>query len=93
MSLDALGTEDKGRLSEVVERCARMKMDIKDQNDSIKDLVANVSEETDVDKKTINSLIKFETNAMIDANKGTLELAKEALDDVEELSYVLGLNQ
>ena len=91
MSLDALGSEDKVRLGEVVERCARMKMDIKDQNDSIKELVANVAEETDVDKKTINSLIKFETNAMIDANKGTLNQAKEALDDVEELSHVLGL--
>lgn len=91
MSLDALGSEDKVRLGEIVERCARMKMDIKEQNDAIKDLVANVAEETDVDKKTINSLIKFETNAMIDANKGTLSLAKEALDDVEELAHVLGL--
>lgn len=91
MSLDALGSEDKTRLSEVVERCARMKMDIKDQNDSIKELVASVAEESDIDKKTINSLIKFETNAMIDANKGTLSQAKEALDDVEELAHVLGL--
>jgi uncharacterized protein (UPF0335 family) len=90
MALTTLSTEDRDRLKTVIDQCARMKLDIKDQNDSIKDLVANAAEAANIDKKVLMDAIKFEFKALTSENgKGTIEDTKEVLNDVEELLHVV----
>lgn len=93
MSINALSQDDVKKLREVIEKCARMKLEIKDQTDSINDLIKNVSEELDIEKKVLREAIKYEFKALTDSGKGDIDEVKEMLDDAEELLHITGLRK
>ncbi len=91
MSIAALSTDDKDRLKEVITKAAKMKLEAKDINDSVRDLIKNTAEQTGVEKKVIAAAVKYEFKALGSVEGGDIEKDKEDLSDVEELLHVCGI--
>lgn len=83
MSLDALSSEDRRRLKEVVEQGLKVTQEIQDLKEGLKETVKTVAEELSITPRDLNDAIRV-------AFKGSIAEKKESMSIVEEILHLTG---
>lgn len=84
MSLSVtLSSDDQTKLKNTIREAIKVKQELKDLTDGLKDVIKNVSEELDIPAKLINKAITIEFKRL--ENSQALEEAVEELDSVGEI--------
>lgn len=86
MSLPHLDSDDIVRLRKIVEEGVRVKQEVKDLNDSLRDTIKDLAAELEVPVKTINKAIAIEFN-------DNLKDVQEEQTEVEELLEKIETNR
>ena len=89
MGIENLTPEDKARIKHVIKEGCDVLQAIKDQKESLNDLVNTVSKDLELSKKDLSMALKL---AFKKRTKGSaLEEEKETLDNVEILLDISGV--
>jgi hypothetical protein len=83
MALDALTSDDKQKLKQVISEGVKILQEIDDLRGGLKDTVKGLAEQLGVKPKAIN-------RAMRAAYKADIDVTKDELDTVEEILHVTG---
>ena len=83
MSIPALNNDELVKLRDLISKGTATLQEIDDLKGGLKDVIANVAEELNIDKKVLNSAVS--TNYKLMRDSAAIEDRKEALTDVEEL--------
>lgn len=89
MSINALSADDRARLKHLIDSAVTAMHDIAAIRDGLKETVTAVSEELEIDKKTLNTAIRIAFK--LSQNQNDLETAREQLDNAEQV--LLGAGQ
>jgi len=84
MALDTiLSADEKAKIKNTIEEAVKVKQEIADLNEGLKDVVTHVCEETGIPKKELNKAISISFKAQEDHR--AYENAQDELDAVGEL--------
>lgn len=83
MSIEALSSEDRAKIKKLIEEGIRVKQEIADLNEGLKDVVKNVAADLSIAPKALNKAITM-------AFRSTLNEEKDTLNDVEEILVLAG---
>ena len=83
------GPNDKAKITQVINQGVDTMREIATLREGLKDTVANLAEELDLDKKLINKSIRIQYKQS-QQNQNTLEDMQEELTNLEELLRAAG---
>jgi cell shape-determining protein MreC len=83
------GPNDKAKITQVINQGVDTMREIASLREGLKDTVANLAEELDLDKKLINKSIRIQYKQS-QQNQNTLEDMQEELTNLEELLRAAG---
>lgn len=89
MAVHTLSSDDRAKLKNLVDDGVTTMHNIAALKEGLKEVVEAVSEELELDKKTLNTAIKIAFK--LSQNSNDLESARAELDDVEQI--LLGAGQ